>query len=43
MENPFLDFQMISLTLLRNNDEIVWVECEDYIQRGKTFSYFLDF
>lgn len=43
VENPFLDFQMINLTLLRNNDEIVWLACEDYMKRRKRFSYFLSF
>ena len=44
VEDPFLDFQMIkSYSLLRNNDEIVWMTCEDYMKRRKTFSYFLCF
>lgn len=43
VENPLLGFQMINLTLLRNNDEIVWMTCEDYMKRRKTFSYFLSF
>lgn len=42
VEDPFLDFQMINLTLLRNKMN-VWMTSEDYSEKRKTFSYFLSF